>query len=132
MITKTVSKIEIRVEFMKIRGDLVNKSVEMQVRSHLLRRYGRMILDHRQKNVPNVLSNRLCTFICNGFIQQIPPYFHEFNSDFNLKTVLVIIFREVSAYANETRVGNGCDIAMAHCRSFPGFQMMELVLEPRA
>ena len=43
-----------------------------------------------------------------------------------LKTVLVIIFREVSAYANETRVGNGCDIAMAHCRSFPGFQMMEL------
>ena len=42
------------------------------------------------------------------------------------KTVLVIIFREVSAYANETRVGNGYDIAMAHCRSFPGFQMMEL------
>ena len=40
--------------------------------------------------------------------------------------VLVIIFREVSAHANETREGKGCDIAMAHCRSFPGFQMMEL------
>ena len=37
-----------------------------------------------------------------------------------LKTVLVIIFREVSAHANETRVGKGCDIAMAHCRSLQG------------
>ena len=49
MITKTVIKIEIRAEFMKIRGDLMNKSVEMQVQSHLLRSYGRMIPDHRQK-----------------------------------------------------------------------------------
>ena len=48
IIIKTVLKIEIRVEFMKIRGDLMNKSVEMQVQSHLLRSYCRMIPDHRQ------------------------------------------------------------------------------------
>jgi len=29
------------------------------------------------------LSNRLCISVCNGFNQQIPPYFHEYNPVFN-------------------------------------------------
>ena len=36
------------------------------------------------------------------------------------KTVLMIIFREVSTHANITRLGKGSDIAMAHCRSLQG------------
>ena len=44
-----------------------------------------------------------------------------------LRIVLAIIFREFCEYAKETCAENGCEIAMAHCRSFPGFQMMELV-----
>jgi hypothetical protein len=43
-----------------------------------------------------------------------------------LKIVLAIIFREVCEYSKETRVRKRNDIAMAHCRSFPGFEMMEL------
>jgi hypothetical protein len=35
-------------------------------------------------------------------------------------------FYEVYLCAKETRVDKICDIAMAHRRSFPGFQMMEL------
>jgi hypothetical protein len=38
---------------------------------------------------------------------------------------LAIIFREFREYAIETRIGKSCEI-MADCRSFPGFQMMEL------
>jgi hypothetical protein len=36
-------------------------------------------------------------------------------------------FREFCEFTKETRVEKGCEIAMAHCRSFPGFQMMEIL-----
>ena len=45
-----------------------------------------------------------------------------------LKIDLAIIFCfcEVFVYAEEMRVGKIFDIAISHCRSFPGFQMMGL------
>ena len=48
-----------------------------------------------------LLSNCFCTCISNGTNWQIPPYFHKSNSDLNLRTVLVIIFREFCEYAKE-------------------------------
>ena len=43
-----------------------------------------------------------------------------------LKLVVVTIFREIIAYVTRTIVGKSFNIAMAHRRSFPGFQMIEL------
>ena len=39
---------------------------------------------------------------------------------------LAITFVSFFDHAKEIGVGKSCEIAMAHRRSFPGFQMMEL------
>jgi len=38
-----------------------------------------------------------------------------------------IIFREICVCAEETSVAKNWDVAMVQCRSFFGFQMMELI-----
>jgi hypothetical protein len=38
----------------------------------------------------------------------------------------VIFFREFREYFKGSLLEKGCEIPMAHCRSFPGFQMMEI------
>jgi hypothetical protein len=45
---------------------------------------------------------------------------------YSLKIVLAIIFGGILVYVKEMVIGKIFDIAIAHCRSFPGFQMMGL------
>ena len=70
---------------MEIRGYLLIKSVGNALTSAIAEPlthdlFGDVLISSSKSIIP--LSNRLCICICNGFNQQIPPYFQEFHSVF--------------------------------------------------
>jgi hypothetical protein len=79
--TKTAFRIENRVKFVKIRGYLFIKSrckcKCRRVYLGLIRRWPHGIAKKHKKS----LSKIVCICICNGFNQQIPPYFYDFHSN---------------------------------------------------
>ena len=92
--------------------------------------------------IPRFLATLIYTlisfFLSNAFVLAIPTeifqkypvfpfFFTNLTRIYSLKIVLAIIFGGILVYVKEMVIGKIFDIAIANCRSFPGFQMMGLL-----
>ena len=113
---------------MEIRGYLLIKSVGNAITEPFTQDlFGDELISSPKKH-KNPLSNHLCICICNGLINKYPRIFKKLTPFLILKADLAIIFCDRLGYVKETQPVKNCDIGLAHCRSFPGFEMMELLL----
>ena len=83
---------------MEIRGYLLIKSVGNAITGKFTSDLFGDALMASPKRLTS-LSNRLCYLHCNGFNQQITPYFNELNHVSLLRAVLAILFLDRIGYA---------------------------------